>query len=100
MSTRSVLLSDQFERFITAGIEEGRYSDASEVIREGLRLLQQRDAENRARIDWLRGALQVGIDEIERGEGVEFASLDELAEHLDMIGDEASQELAAGRARG
>ena len=82
MPTRNVFLSDQFDSFIAAGIEEGRYSNASEVVREGLRLLQQRDAEDRAKIDWLRGAAQDAIDSVDRGEGSDFASMDDMADHI------------------
>jgi len=46
--------------------------------------------------EWLRCAVQEGIDEIERGEGIEFASIDDLAEHIREIGEEVSRELAAG----
>ena len=82
MPTRNISLSDQFDSFIASGIEEGRYGNASEVVREGLRLLQQRDAEDRAKIDWLRGAAQDAIDSIERGEGKSFTSMDALTDHL------------------
>lgn len=82
MPTRNVSLSDQFDSFIATGIEEGRYSNASEVVREGLRLLQQREAEDRAKIDWLRGAVQKGVDAIERGEYVTLRSREEIASHL------------------
>lgn len=100
MPTRNVFLSEQFDSFIASGIEEGRYSNASEVVREGLRLLQQRDAEDRAKIEWLRGAVKEGIDEIERGEGIEFASIDDLADHIRAIGAEASKELVASPRHG
>jgi antitoxin ParD1/3/4 len=82
MPSRNVFLSDQFETFITSGIEEGRYSNASEVVREGLRLLQQRDAEDRARIEWLRGAVQEGIDAMERGDYVTLNSPQEIKDHI------------------
>lgn len=82
MRTRNVSLSDQFDSFIATGIEEGRYSNASEVVREGLRLLQQREAEDRAKIEWLRGAVQEGVDAIERGEYVTLRSREEIASHL------------------
>ncbi|MGC9199072.1 MAG: type II toxin-antitoxin system ParD family antitoxin [Acidobacteriaceae bacterium] len=82
MPTRNVSLSDQLDSFIAAGIEEGRYSNASEVVREGLRLLQQREAEDRARIDWLRGAAQKGIDAIQRGEYENFSSPQGITDHL------------------
>lgn len=82
MPTRNVFLSDQFDSFIASGIEEGRYSNASEVVREGLRLLQQRDAEDRAKIEWLRGAAQEGIDAIERGAFVTLRSAEAITGHL------------------
>lgn len=82
MPTRNISLSDQFDSFIAASIEEGRYGNASEVVREGLRLLQQREAEDRAKIEWLRGAAQEGIDAIERGEYVSFSSPKGITDHL------------------
>ena len=82
MPTRNVFLSEQFDSFIASGIEEGRYSNASEVVREGLRLLQQRDAEDRAKIEWLRGAAQEAIQSLDHGEGRSFASMDDMADHI------------------
>ena len=82
MPTRNVFLSDQFDSFIAAGIEEGRYSNASEVVREGLRLLQQRDAEDQAKIEWLRGAAQEAIHTLDHGEGRSFSSMDDMADHI------------------
>ena len=54
----SVSLGDHFENFVEHRISEGRYKNASEVIRAGLRLLE--DEENR--IVMLRTAIQEGID--------------------------------------
>jgi antitoxin ParD1/3/4 len=81
-ATRSSHFPTKFDSFISVGIEEGRYSNASEVVREGLRLLQQREAEDRAKIEWLRGAVQEGVDAIERGEYVTLRSPEEIASHL------------------
>lgn len=95
MPTRNVFLSDQFDSFIATGIEEGRYSNASEVVREGLRLLQQRDAEDRAKIAWLRGAAEEAIASLDRGEGKSFASMDDMADHI-----RGRARLAAARVNG
>lgn len=54
----SMALGDHFENFVDERISEGRFKNASEVIRAGLRLLE--DEENK--IKFLREALQVGID--------------------------------------
>jgi len=82
MPTRNISLSEQFDGFIATSIEEGRYGNASEVVREGLRLLQQREAEDKAKIDWLRGAVQEGVDAMERGEYVTLHSSEEISSHL------------------
>ena len=100
MPTRNVFLTEHFDSFIASGVESGQFTDASEVVREGLRLLEQRQQEDKAKIDWLHGAIQEGVDEIERGEGSAFASIDDLADEIRVIGEEASQELAAGSTRG
>ena len=82
MPTRNVNLTDHFDRFIDEGVTSGRFSNASEMVREALRLLEQRDAEDRARIEWLRGEVQKGIDAVERGDVVSFDSSDEMRAFL------------------
>ncbi len=54
----SVALGNYFEEFIRSTISEGRYKNASEVIRAGLRLLEERENKVKA----LRDAIQEGID--------------------------------------
>ncbi|MGI4826880.1 MAG: type II toxin-antitoxin system ParD family antitoxin [Janthinobacterium lividum] len=85
MPTRNVFLSEQFDSFIASGIEEGRYSNASEVVREGLRLLQQRDAEDQAKIAWLRGAVQEGTEAIERGDYIVLNTAEDIDAMMDDI---------------
>ncbi|AOG03604.1 MULTISPECIES: type II toxin-antitoxin system ParD family antitoxin [unclassified Bosea (in: a-proteobacteria)] len=52
----SISLSDHFVSFIEAEVEKGRYGSASEVVRAGLRLLEDQEA----RIAALRAALDEG----------------------------------------
>jgi len=52
----SVTIGSQFETFIAEQLDEGRYASASEVVRAGLRLLQ----EHEARVQQLRAALIEG----------------------------------------
>ncbi len=83
MPTRNVNLTSHFDQFIEAGVTSGRFSNASEVVREGLRLLEQREAEDNARVAWLRSASEEAFASLDRGEGIEFESLDDLSIFID-----------------
>lgn len=100
MPTRNVHLTEHFDHFIVAGIASGRFSNASEVVREGLRLLEQREQEDKAKIEWLRAAAKEGFDQLDRGEYVTLNSKQELDSFLDHINQEVSADLAAERKRG
>lgn len=54
----SISLGEHFSQFVEQQIASGRYASASEVIRAGLRLLQ----DNEAKLERLRAALQEGLD--------------------------------------
>jgi len=99
MPTRNINLTDRLDRFVEAEVRSGSYGNASEVVREGLRLMERRRDEERARLKWLRGAVKEGLDEIARGQAIEFGSLSELNAYIDQIAEEASVEHAAERKR-
>src|ERR1019366_9265546 len=100
LPTRNVNLTEHFDRFIESGITSGRFSNASEVVREGLRLLEQREQEDKAKIEWLRAAAKEGFDQLDRGDYVTLNSEEDLDAFLDQIHEEVSAELAAERKRG
>lgn len=62
MPTRNINLSPQMDDFVDAKIRSGQYANASEVLRAGLRALEQAELENQARLQALRSALQAGED--------------------------------------
>jgi antitoxin ParD1/3/4 len=57
MPTRNVVLTEQQAELVEALVRSGHYQNASEVLRDGLRLLQRREAEEQAKLEALRGAL-------------------------------------------
>ncbi len=60
MPTRNVVLTDHHQAVIDSLVNSGRYQNASEVLREGLRLVEQREAEDAARLDALREGAPIG----------------------------------------
>ncbi|TIV72171.1 MAG: type II toxin-antitoxin system ParD family antitoxin [Mesorhizobium sp.] len=56
-------LNDHYESFIRKLLESGRYNNASEVVRAGLRMLEDFEAE---REKWLRGDMPARLAELQR----------------------------------
>ena len=67
MPTRNGVLTDHQEELIDKLVGSGRYQNASEVLREGLRLVEQREAEDAAKLKALRKAGREGFDTLDRG---------------------------------
>jgi len=99
MPTRNVNLTSHFDRFIEAGVKSGRFSNASEVVREGLRLLEQRQAEDKARIEWLSQAAKEGFGALEEDQYTAIHSDEELDDFLAGIQREASARVAIEKKR-
>jgi antitoxin ParD1/3/4 len=58
----SYSIGKHFEEFIASLIESGRYSTASEIIRDGLRMIEEREQRREAKLEALRAAIQEGLD--------------------------------------
>jgi len=56
----SYALGNEFERFVQKLVKSGRYNSKSEVVREGLRLLHDREQERAAKIAALKEAFRQG----------------------------------------
>ena len=58
----SYSIGKHFEDLIYSLIESGRYATASEVLRDGLRLIEEREERRKAKLEALRAEIQKGID--------------------------------------
>ena len=87
MPTRNVVLTERQETLIEALVQSGRYQNASEVMREGLRLIENREAEEAAKLEGLRTAAKVGTSALDRGEFKEFPDASALTSHLNSLAD-------------
>lgn len=66
----NVSLTPQLESYIKQKVDAGMYTSVSEVVREALRLLEERDAIKEMKLAALRRDIQDGVDELDRGEGI------------------------------
>ncbi len=85
----NVSLPPTLENFVRERVQEGRYGSASEVVREGLRLLMDQEESRTERLAVLREKIQVGLDQIEKGETV---AMDEVFEKARKIIDQVKNE--------
>ncbi|HEX4961150.1 MAG TPA: type II toxin-antitoxin system ParD family antitoxin [Thermoanaerobaculia bacterium] len=67
-TTLNVSLTPDLEQFVSSKVASGRYQSASEVIRQGLRLLQDEEITRKAHLDRLRSQINLGLDQANRGE--------------------------------
>ena len=58
----SYVIGDHFEAFIKEQIQQGRYASASEVVRDGLRALEDRESLHAAKLRALRADIRRGAD--------------------------------------
>ena len=89
MPTRNVVLTDHQAHLVEKLVSTGRYQNASEVLREGLRLIEDREAQDRARLHALREAARVGMADIDAGRFRTFESSAALGRHLTAVADMA-----------
>jgi len=70
MPTRNINLTEHWDHFVERHVASGRYSNASEIVREALRLLEEQDQERKAKLRALQQAAKQGFDEIDQGKGI------------------------------
>ena len=85
MPTRNVVLTKRQQKLIETLVASGRYQNASEVLRDGLRLVEQRQAEEAGRLKALREAARIGIAALDRGEFKEFERIEDLQAYLNDL---------------
>ncbi|MFL5053645.1 MAG: type II toxin-antitoxin system ParD family antitoxin [Microvirga sp.] len=85
MPTRNINLTDHLDDFIEGGVASGRYKNASEVVPDGLRLLEQRQAEDALKLERLKEAVRVAEAALQRGE-FEDVGPDDLDSYLAALG--------------
>ncbi|TAL84389.1 MAG: type II toxin-antitoxin system ParD family antitoxin [Candidimonas sp.] len=88
MPTRNVVLTNHQAHLVQELVTSGRYQNASEVLREGLRLVERRELEDEWRLTALRKAAKLGIADFEAGAFRRFDSADRLDRYLATVATE------------
>jgi antitoxin ParD1/3/4 len=94
MPTRNINLTREQDAFVDELVDSGDYQNASEAIRDALRVLQQRKREDKLKLQALRAQLKLGIDALRRGDfdEVDGADLHVYLESLTGTGRRPSRQ--------
>ena len=85
MPTRNVVLSDHQYELVETLVQSGRYQNASEVLREGLRIIEQREHREAAQLQALKDATAKGWADIAAGRYEDVAD-DRLDDYIGQLG--------------
>ena len=89
MPTRNLVLSDHQHALVENLVQLGRYQNASEVLRDGLRLVEARERMEQAKLDALRQAARQGWTDVSAGRYIDVAD-DRLEEFMAQLGRRAA----------
>lgn len=95
MATRNVVLSQHQHELVESLVKSGRYQNASEVLREGLRLLEREHEEDQAKIAVLRQATEHGWSDLASGRFDDVED-DDLDSFVRQLGIRAAKAQSAG----
>lgn len=95
MATRNVVLSPHQHELVESLVKSGRYQNASEVLREGLRLLERQEARDAAKLAALRNAAEQGWSDLASGRFDDVAD-EFLDDFVGQLGARAVQTQPAG----
>lgn len=85
MPTRNVVLTERQAELVERLVREGRYQNVSEVMREGLRLVEDKEEDAKARLKALREAARIGVADIESGRHRTFETAADINHHLEKV---------------
>lgn len=93
MPTRNINLTAEQDAFVEKVVKAGEYQNASEAVRDGLRVLRQRRREDALKLKVLRMQIKAGADALARGESAEIdeADLEGYLERLTARSDESTR---------
>ena len=89
MPTRNVVLSEQQQALVETLVQSGRYQNASEVLRDGLRLIEERERIGQVKLKALKQAARLGWADVAAGRYADVAD-DKLEDFVGQLGRRAA----------
>jgi len=99
MPTRNINLTSHYDEFVSRQISGGCYSNASEVMRAALRLLEQQTHEDFEKLNLLRSLAAESFRQLDQGQGIEIKGERQLSGLIGRIGRRAARSVKR-RAKG
>jgi antitoxin ParD1/3/4 len=90
MPTRNVVLSERQQQLVETLVQSGRYQNASEVLRDGLRLIEERERLEGAKLKALKQAARQGWADVSAGRYTDVAD-DQLEDFVGQMGRRATR---------
>lgn len=90
MPTRNVVLSEHQQELVETLVQSGRYQNASEVLREGLRLIEERERIGEAKLKALRQAARQGWADVAAGRYADV-TYEQIEDFVGQLGRRAAQ---------
>ena len=91
MTTKNISLTEHYSELVDNLVASGRYKNASEVVREGLRLLEQRTNEDERRLELLQQLAAEGFRQLDQGEGVGLKTGSQVSDRISKLGRKAAK---------
>jgi antitoxin ParD1/3/4 len=95
MPTKNINLTEHYSGFVEHLVASGRYKNVSEVLRAGLRLLEQQTTEQEEKLTLLRRLANEGFGQLDQGQGIELTNRRRLASHIAELGRRAAKRNSA-----
>jgi antitoxin ParD1/3/4 len=87
----NVSLTRELDKFVAGKVATGRYTSASEVVREALRLLEEQDKTREVRLREFNRELKRRLESLDRGE---FVTAEEVREHFRKKSEQRRKQIA------
>lgn len=92
MATRNIVLTVHHDTLVNRLVKTGRYQNASEVLREGLRLVEEKEVFYQQKLIKLRDALAEGLADVDAGRTITLGVGEDISEYLSRRASEAMQD--------